>query len=47
MFNDLGVDVDTYDLVIDASDGILPITVTSARDGARLAVLGLTVDVPS
>ncbi|MEM1334215.1 MAG: hypothetical protein AAGG08_12225, partial [Actinomycetota bacterium] len=45
--NSLGVDIDTYDLVIDASDGMLPISATSARDGIRIAVLGLTVDLAS
>ncbi len=45
--NSLGVDIDTYDLVIDASDGLLPIRATSEQDGIRIAVLGLTVDLPT
>jgi hypothetical protein len=43
--NNFGIDVDAYDLVIDASNGILPIVATSDNDGIRLAVLALSVDV--
>lgn len=43
--NNLGVDIDAYDLVIDTPDGTLGISATSDRDGIRLAVLGLTVDL--
>jgi hypothetical protein len=43
--NNFGIDVDAYDLVIDASTGILPIVATSEKDGIRLAVLALAVDV--
>jgi hypothetical protein len=41
--NNLGVDIDAYDLVIDTPDGTLGNSATSDRDGIRLAVLGLTV----
>ena len=43
--NNFGMDIDAYDLVIDAPDGILPITATSDKDGVRLAVLALAIDV--
>jgi hypothetical protein len=43
--NSLGVDVDAYDLTIDSPAGTLRIDATSANDGIRLAVLGLTVDL--
>jgi hypothetical protein len=43
--NNLGVDIDTYDLTIDSPAGTLRIDATSADDGIRLAVLGLTVDL--
>ena len=43
--NNFGIDIDAYDLVIDASTGNLPIKVTSDKDGIRLAVLALAVDV--
>ena len=39
------VDVDAYDLTIDSPAGTLRIDATSATDGIRLAVLGLTVDL--
>lgn len=43
--NNLGVDIDTYDLTIDSPTGTLRIDATSADDGIRLAVLGLSVDL--
>ena len=43
--NNLGVDIDAYDLVIDTSDGILPISVTSEDDGIRIAVLALSLTI--
>ncbi|MFK7919808.1 MAG: RNA polymerase sigma factor [Ilumatobacter sp.] len=43
--NNLGVDIDAYDLVIDTPDGTLGIDATSMKDGIRLAVLALTVDL--
>lgn len=43
--NNFGIDVDSYDLTIDASTGTLPIVATSDKDGIRLAVLSLAVDV--
>jgi hypothetical protein len=43
--NNFGIEVDAYDLVIDASTGIPPIVATSENDGIRLAVLALAVDV--
>ena len=43
--NNLGVDVDHYDLVIDAPAGTLPVTAASSFDGIRLTVLALAVDV--
>lgn len=43
--NNLGVDIDAYDLSIDTPDGILDIAATSGRDGIRLAVIALTVDL--
>jgi hypothetical protein len=43
--NSLGVDIDAYDLTIDSPTGTLRIDATSANDGIRLAVLGLTVDL--
>ena len=43
--NNLGVDVDAYDLVIDSADGILPIRVTSEDDGIRIAVLALSLTI--
>lgn len=43
--NNLGVDIDAYDLTIDTPDGTLGIDATSDRDGIRLAVLVLTVDL--
>jgi hypothetical protein len=43
--NNLGVDVDVYDLTIDSPAGTLRIEATSADDGIRLAVLGLVVDI--
>jgi hypothetical protein len=43
--NYFGIDIDTYDLVIDASTGTLPIEATSDKDGIRLAVLALAVEV--
>ena len=45
--NSFGIDVEAYDLRIDAPDGTLLIDATSDKDGVRLAVLGLTVDLPS
>jgi hypothetical protein len=42
--NYFGIDIDTYDLVIDASTGTLPIEATSDKDGIRLAVLALAVE---
>ena len=45
--NNLGVDIDTYALDIDASTGTLPLRVSSEFDGIRVAVLGLTVDLPT
>jgi len=45
--NNLGVDIDTYALDIDASNGTLPLRVSSEFDGIRVAVLGLTVDLPT
>lgn len=43
--NNLGVDIDAYDLIIDTPDGILPIEARSDDDGFRIAVIGLTVDL--
>lgn len=43
--NNLGMDIDAYDLVINTPDGILDISATSDKDGIRLAVLALTVDL--
>lgn len=43
--NNLGMDIDAYDLVIDTPDGTLDISATSDKDGIRLAVLALTVDL--
>ncbi len=43
--NNFGIDIDAYDLVIDASTGTLPIVGTSEKDGIRLAVLALAVAV--
>jgi hypothetical protein len=43
--NNLGVDIGSYDLTIDSPAGTLRIDVTSAEDGIRLAVLGLSVDL--
>lgn len=43
--NNLGVDIEAYDLTIDSPAGTLRIDVTSADDGIRLAVLGLSVDL--
>jgi|GEM_PF-5892587 len=43
--NNLGVDIDAYDLTIDTPDGTLLIESRSDDDGIRLAVLGLTVDL--
>jgi hypothetical protein len=43
--NNLGVDIDAYDLSIDTADGTLPIRATSEKDGIRLAVLALSVDL--
>lgn len=43
--NNLGVDIDAYDLTIDTADGTLPIRATSEQDGVRIAVLALTVDL--
>jgi DNA-directed RNA polymerase specialized sigma24 family protein len=45
--NNLGVDIDAYDLVIDTADGTLPIRATSEKDGVRIAVLALSVDLAS
>lgn len=45
--NNLGVDIDVYDLVIDTADGTLPIRATSEKDGVRIAVLALSVDLAS
>ena len=43
--NNLGVDIEAYDLTIDSPAGTLRIDATSAEDGIRLAVLGLSVDL--
>jgi hypothetical protein len=43
--NNLGVDIDAYDLMIDTPAGSLSINATSSGDGIRLAVLGFTVDI--
>lgn len=43
--NNLGVDIDAYDLSIDTPAGTLSIDATSADDGIRLAVLGITIDL--
>jgi hypothetical protein len=43
--NNFGIDIDAYDLIIDATTGTLPIEATSDFDGIRLAVLALAVDV--
>ena len=43
--NNLGVDIDAYDLTIDSPAGTLRIDASSADDGIRLAVLGLSVDL--
>jgi hypothetical protein len=43
--NNLGVDIDAYDLTIDTPDATLGISATSDKDGIRFAVLGLTVDL--
>lgn len=43
--NNFGIDIDAYSLTIDAPDGTLPIEATSGKDGIRLAVFGLAVDV--
>ncbi len=43
--NNLGVDIEAYDLTIDTPTGTLRIDATSADDGIRLAVLGLSVDL--
>ncbi len=45
--NNFGIDVEAYDLSIDASDGALVIDATSEKDGVRIAVIGLAVDLPS
>lgn len=45
--NNLGVDIDAYDLTIDTPAGILPISANSEKDGIRVAVLALTVDLAS
>ncbi len=45
--NNLGVDIDAYDLTIDSPNGILDISATSGDDGIRLAVIALTVDLAS
>lgn len=43
--NNLGVDIDAYDLIIDTADGTLPIRALTDQDGVRIAVLALTVDL--
>ncbi|NND75069.1 MAG: hypothetical protein HKN44_08690 [Ilumatobacter sp.] len=43
--NNLGIDVDAYDLLIDTPDGALRIEATSGKDGVRVSVLGLAVDL--
>ena len=43
--NNLGVGIDTYDQTIDTPDGTLPIRATSEKDGVRIAVLALSVDL--
>lgn len=43
--NSFGIDIDAYDLRIDAPAGTLPLEATSTKDGIRLAVLALSVDV--
>ncbi|MFN3256849.1 MAG: RNA polymerase sigma factor [Ilumatobacter sp.] len=43
--NNLGVGLGVYDLMIDTADGNLPLRATSDRDGVRIAVLALTVDL--
>ena len=43
--NSLGVGIGAYDLTIDSPAGTLRIDATSADDGIRLAVLGLSVDL--
>lgn len=43
--NNLGVDIDAYDLTIDTADGTLPIRALTDQDGVRIAVLALTVDL--
>ncbi len=45
--NNLGIDIEEYDLGIDAPDGNLTFDATSAKDGVRLAVFGLSVDLPT
>jgi hypothetical protein len=43
--NNLGFEIEAYDLTIDSPAGTLRIDATSAEDGIRLAVLGLSVDL--
>ena len=43
--NSIGGDIEAYDLTIDSPAGTLRIDATSAKDGIRLAVLGLSVDL--
>ena len=43
--NSIGVDIEAYDLTIDSPAGTLRIDATSAEDGIRPAVLGLSVDL--
>jgi hypothetical protein len=43
--NNFGMDIDAYNLKIDAPEGNLNIQATSDEDGVRLAVLALAIDV--
>lgn len=43
--NNFGMDIDAYNLKIDAPEGNLNIKATSDEDGVRLAVLALAIDV--
>lgn len=43
--NNFGIGIDAYDFAIDTPDGVLSIETDSRKDGVRLAVLGLAVDL--
>ena len=43
--NSFGMDIDAYDLRIDAPDGSLTFEARSEKDGVRLAVFALAVDL--